>query len=140
VTDEAIRTVLERYWSDIGDHELYEELYDEDVVVEFPQGGERIRGRENLRAMRVAYPAAVIGTLQHMRGGGDLWVTELLLTYDGVRPTYGVSIMEVRGGKVARETIYAGEPWESPAWRSEWVELMERPTDPAPPAVSVGER
>jgi hypothetical protein len=36
-----------------------------------------------------------------------------------------VGIMEFRDGKVIRERIYFGEPWEPPAWRAQWVELME---------------
>jgi hypothetical protein len=38
-----------------------------------------------------------------------------------------VSIMELRDGKVVRERIYYGEPWEPPAWRAQWVEAMEKP-------------
>ena len=59
-----------------------------------------------------------------MRGSGDLWVTEVIVTYDGAKPTHAVNIMEFRDGKVARETIYFGEPWEPPAWRAQWVEPM----------------
>jgi hypothetical protein len=36
-----------------------------------------------------------------------------------------VGIMEFRDGKVIRERIYFGEPWEPPVWRAQWVELME---------------
>ena len=61
-----------------------------------------------------------------MRGHGDLWVTELILTYAGRRPTHAVDIMEWRDGKVAHETIYFGEPWERPAWRARWVQPIER--------------
>jgi hypothetical protein len=52
MTDEEIRAALERHWSDIENQEVVHEIYHEDVVVEFPQGGERIVGRANLRAMR----------------------------------------------------------------------------------------
>ena len=55
-----------------------------------------------------------------MRGRGDLWVTEGIITYDG-RPMRTVTIMEFRDGKVGRETIYFGEPWEPPAWRAQWT-------------------
>ena len=62
-------------------------------------------------------------------GGGDLWVTESTIRYDGERPTNAVFIMEFRHGKVARETDYFGEPFDPPAYRSAWIELMdeERP-------------
>jgi len=51
-------------------------------------------------------------------------VTEGVITYDGGSSMRTVTIMEFRGGKVAHETIYFGEPWEPPAWRAQWVERM----------------
>jgi hypothetical protein len=63
-------------------------------------------------------------TVQRMVGGGDLWVTEFILRYDG-KPSYTVSIMEFRGDKVARETQYFADPFEASASRAQWVERME---------------
>ena len=54
-------------------------------------------------------------------GDGDLWVTEFVLSYDGV-PSYTVSIMEFSGGKVARETQYFGDPFEPGPSRAHLVE------------------
>ena len=51
----------------------------------------------------------------------DLWVTELILTYDGSR-SYVASIMESRDGQVASETQYFGDPFEPEASRVQWVE------------------
>jgi hypothetical protein len=31
---------------------------------------------------------------------------------------------------VVHETIYFGDPWEPPAWRAPWVELVERVARP----------
>ena len=41
-----------------------------------------------------------------------------------------VIVVGFRDGKVAHETIYFGEPWQPPAWRAQWVELVERATLP----------
>ena len=120
--DREIRTALERHWSDIENQDVVHEIYHADVVMEFPQSGERFLGRANLRAMREAYPAKVSATIRQSRGGGELWITELVLTYDGKKQVNAVSIMEFRAGKVARETLYFGDPWEPPAWRAQWVE------------------
>jgi hypothetical protein len=57
-----------------------------------------------------------------MRGSGNLWVTELDVTYDGTTTIHGASIMEFEGAKVVRETIYFCDPFEAPAWRQPWVE------------------
>jgi hypothetical protein len=57
-------------------------------------------------------------------GTGDLWVTEVVITYDG-QPSWSVSVMEFRDGKVARETQYFGDPFEPGPSRARWVERMD---------------
>src|SRR5882757_8553944 len=49
--------------------------------------------------------------------------SENTITYQG-RPTYTVSIMEFRNGKVVHETQYFADPFEAPAWRSQWVQRI----------------
>jgi hypothetical protein len=63
-------------------------------------------------------------TVRRMLGGGDLWISELILTDDG-QPFYVVSIMEFEGGEVVRETQYFGEAFEPGPSRAQWVERME---------------
>lgn len=122
--DRDIMVALEHHWSDIEDLDVTHQIYDDDVVVEFPQSGERILGRTNLRAMRAAYPARVSASVRQSRGSGNLWVTELVITYDGKKQLNAVSIMEFHDGKVTHETLYFGDPWEPPAWRAQWVEHL----------------
>jgi hypothetical protein len=100
------------------------ELYADHAVVEFPQSGERIRGKANIIAFRSAYPARVTIEMHRTIGRGDLWVNECTIRYDGERPHKGVGIMEFRAGKVFRERIYVGEPWDPPAWRAQWLERL----------------
>ena len=87
------------------------EIYHDDVVVEWPQSGERVCGRANLHALRSHHPSTLRFTTRRILGGGDLWVTEYLITYTG-------------DGKVARETHYFAEPFDAPGWRAQWVERM----------------
>jgi SnoaL-like domain len=103
------------------------ELYADDAVLEFPQGGERIRGKANIVAFRSAYPARLGFEMHRTIGCQDLWVNEYSIRYDDGTPWRVVGIMEFRDGKVVRERIYFGEPWEPPAWRARWVESMEQP-------------
>lgn len=124
MNDAGIRAALVRHWSDIENQDIVHEIYHDDVVLEFPQGNERLVGLANVRAMREAYPATVAATIQRLRGGGALWVAELLLTYDGARSTHTINILEFADGKVRHETISFGEPWEAPAWRAQWVETI----------------
>src|SRR5690349_8230 len=97
------------------------EIYAEDVVVPYPQSGEQIVGRANLRALRESYPAKLDFTVDRIVGSGELWVTEYVIRYDG-KPVNTVSIVEFDGGKVARENLYFADPFEPPEWRSQWVE------------------
>jgi len=62
-------------------------------------------------------------TVRRMIGGGDLWITELVLTYDGA-PSYVVSIMEFRGGLVAHETQYFGDRFDPGPSRAHLVERV----------------
>jgi ketosteroid isomerase-like protein len=123
--DHDIRAALDRHWaaSDANDFEAEHQIYREDAVLEYPQSGERIRGRHNIQASRFAQPSSKRFTVRRILGGADLWITELVLTYDG-QPSYTVSIMEFRDGKVARETQYFGDPFEPGPSRAQWVERM----------------
>ena len=124
--DQQIRAALDQHWaaSDANDFETEHRIYHEDAVLEYPQSGERIRGRLNIQITRSIQPNKKRFTVQRIIGGGDLWITELILTYDG-KPSYTVSIMEFKGDKVARETQYFADPFVAPASRAQWVERMD---------------
>jgi len=124
--DNDIRAALNRHWaaSDANDFEAEHAIYREDAVLEYPQSGERIRGRRNIEASRVAQPNRKRFTVRRILGAGDLWVTEFVLAYDG-RPSYSVSVMEFRASKVARETQYFADPFEPGPSRAQLVERME---------------
>ncbi len=121
-----IRAALDQHWaaSDANDFEAEHLIYHEDAVLEYPQSGERTRGRHNIQCQRASQPNKKRFTVRRIIGGGDLWVTELILTYDG-KPSYTVSIMEFTGDKVARETQYFADPFVAPASRAQWVEQMD---------------
>ena len=125
MTDQDIRAALDQHWaaSDLSDFEAEHAIYREDAVLDYPQSGERIRGRRNIQASRFAQPSMKRFTVRRILGAGDLWVTEFILAYDG-QPSYTVSIMEFEDGKVARETQYFGDPFEPGPSRARWVERM----------------
>src|SRR3954463_13370663 len=99
--DPTVRAMLERHWaaSDASDFEAEHDIYREDAVLDYPQSGERIRGRRNIQESRTVQPNNKRFAVRRINGSGDLWVTEFVLTYDGV-PSYVVSIMEFREGRV----------------------------------------
>jgi len=123
--DREIRALLDRHWaaSDANDLEAEHEIYRDDAVLEYPQSGERIRGRLNVQRARAAQPNRKRFMVRRIVGAGNLWVTEYILTYDG-RPSYTVSIMEFLEGKVARETQYFGDPFAPGPSRAQWVERI----------------
>ena len=126
MSDDDVRAALQRHWdaSDANDFAPEHQIYRADAVLEYPQSGERIRGRVNIEASRVAQPSTKRFTVQRMLGCGDLWISELVLTYDR-QPFYVVSIMEFEGGQVVHETQYFAEAFEPGPSRAQWVERME---------------
>jgi hypothetical protein len=124
--DGEIRAALDRHWaaSDANDLETEHSVYHEDAVLEYPQSGERTRGRLNIQNQRASQPSKKRFAVRRIVGGGDIWITELVIAYDG-KPSYTVSIMEFRGDKVTRETQYFADPFAAPAWRAQWVERMD---------------
>jgi hypothetical protein len=131
MSDEANRAAVERAWRAFAEGDLgpYEEILAEDCVQEWPQSGEVIRGRDNIIAVNRNYPGFPNMKVRELRGAGSLWVGEAELDYHGRRTLY-CSVMEMRDGKIVRETDYFGEPFEPPQWRARWV---ERPQRRAPP-------
>ena len=128
--DQELRAALERHWaaSDANDFETEHSIYHDDAVLEYPQSGERIRGRSNIQITRTKQPSNKRFSVRRILGGGDLWITEYILSYDG-KPSYTVSIMEFRGDKVARETQYFADPFVAPAFRARWVERIPATPD-----------
>jgi hypothetical protein len=127
--DRTMRLALERHWqaSDANDFDAEHDIYREDAVLDYPQSGERIRGRRNIQESRFVQPNKKLFTVRRIVGSGDLWVTEFVLTYDGV-PSYTVSIMEFRDGQVAHETQYFADRFDPGPSRAHLVERMDATT------------
>jgi hypothetical protein len=124
--DQTVRAALQRHWeaSDANDFTTEHEIYRDDAVLDYPQSGERIRGRKNIQESRFVQPNKKRFTVRRMIGSGDLWVTEFVLSYDG-KPSYTVSIMEFRDGLVTHETQYFADPFEPGPSRAHLVERMD---------------
>ena len=126
LAEDRIRVALDRHWaaSDANEFDIEHDIYRDDAMLEYPQSGERIRGRRNIQASRIAQPSLKRFKVRRIVGAGDLWVTEFILTYDD-RPSYTVSVMEFQDGKVVRETQYFADPFEPGPSRARLVERME---------------
>ena len=97
-----------------------------DFVMEMPQSGERIRGRDAMRAMQEAFPTPPQSLgLRRVVGAGHVWVLEGELDY-GQGPWNAVVVLELDDeGLIVKETRYYAERSEPPAWRSAWVEPLD---------------
>ena len=123
--DQQIRAALDQHWaaSNANDSETEHLIYHDDAVLDYPQSGERTRGRANIQKQRSIQPNQKRFTIRRVVGSGDLWVTEYILSYDN-KPSYTVSIMEFTGLKVAHETQYFADPFSAPAFRAYLVERI----------------
>ncbi|HEY1777596.1 MAG TPA: nuclear transport factor 2 family protein [Solirubrobacteraceae bacterium] len=120
-----IRARIQEHWdaSESGDTELEHAIYADDAILDYPQSGERFRGRAKIRAQRAGHPAERHFKVRRIQGAGDLWVSECVITYDGV-PTYSVSLMEIAEGLVAHETQYFADPFPASPARAALAELI----------------
>ena len=101
------------------------ELRHPDYVMEMPQSGERIRGRNNMRAFQEAYPNPPTITPRRVVGSGEVWVIEGRSDYGDGQIYLVAMIVEFRDGRIWRDTRYHAEPFQAPDWRAQWVEPME---------------
>src|ERR1044071_3586102 len=114
--EKNIRMAIDRHWaaSAAGDQVAEHQIYHEDVVCEYPQSDEVIRGRRNLQAIRSHHPGKPSGFLvRRIVGKANLWITEYVIVYDDKR-AYTVSIMEFRDEKVSHEIQYFAGPSNAP--------------------------
>jgi hypothetical protein len=123
--DAMTRARLEQHWqsSESGDIDTEHAIYAADAILDYPQSGERFRGRSRIQAQRGGHPAERHFRVLRIRGGGDLWVSEVVITYDGA-PSYSVSVMEFAGDQVVHETQYFGDPFQAPASRAALAESI----------------
>jgi hypothetical protein len=119
---------IREHWeaSELGDIEREHAIYAAEAVLDYPQSGERFRGRATIQAQRGGHPAQRHFAVRRVRGAGDLWVSECVITYDG-RPTHSVSIMEFADGAVIHETQYFADPFAPAPSRAALAESI--PTD-----------
>jgi hypothetical protein len=110
---------IQQHWeaSERGDVDAEHAIYAEDATLEYPQSGERFTGRSRIQAQRGGHPAERHFSVRRILGGGEVWVSECVITYDGV-PTHSLSVMEFTDGLVTHETQYFADPFPAPPGRA----------------------
>jgi hypothetical protein len=123
VNYDQVRDMLVTQWTYTGgpNEEKASDFYHDDAVLEFPQSGERFEGKDSFTAWRQEYPARLEFEPRELRGAGDLWVAETGLRYDGGEPLSVIKILQFRGDRIERETLYFAEPFPAPDWRKPYA-------------------
>jgi ketosteroid isomerase-like protein len=141
------QALSERYATALagGDLTVIDEVFTEDFVDEYPQSGEVIRGRNNLRAMMENRPGlpsetgpdlssvraragdehrvlAPLFTVVRVQGRGDAGTTSLRARYPDGSWWWIVVVYELRDGRIARSTSFFAPEFEAPDWRAPFVE------------------
>jgi ketosteroid isomerase-like protein len=145
VTPKTNRQVVERYFEAMIAHDLdlQADICAPDVVVEYPQSGERIRGWANVRAAHENYPGGlpkevagrVIGSedrwvlgpsfnVLRIEGTGDIYTVVGSARYPDGQTWQVMSLIELRSGKIVKTTEVYGAPFDPPPWRAQWVERV----------------
>ena len=121
------RATLERFVGAMirGEWDAVGQVMADDAVVDWPQSGERMVGRQACLMVYRNYPGGPPrDELQRITGGPDVFTIEARGDYPTER-VYMTSIVEFRDGKIARQTDYFASAFEAPAWRAEWVQRVE---------------
>jgi ketosteroid isomerase-like protein len=117
--------VVARFWAlmHANDFAAAGDLLHDDFVLDWPQSGERIRGRANFVAINTNYPAAGRWqiTLDRMVAEGDEVATQVTVT-DGALLARAITFTTVRDGRLWRQTEYWPDPFPPQPWRAQWVD------------------
>lgn len=124
--DLANHRLVERYWRALvkRDFDVLDELRRYDFAIEWPQSGERVRGKVNARTVEQSYEGDGNFEARRIVGHGEIWVVEATLDYEGEK-SHLVSVIEIELGKVLKQTDYFGDPFPAPRWRSALVERID---------------
>jgi SnoaL-like domain len=122
--DRANRELVERFFaaSERGDRDDMTALTDEDMVMEWPQSGERFRGRDNvLAAMAAVEVKPEFAGQPRLIGSGVVWVLMVPLRYAHELFHY-VAVVELEDGRVKHATGYWGAPFPAQAARARFTD------------------
>ena len=125
MSQEENRQIVQHFWAtmETNDFRAVGELLHDDFLLDYPQSGERIRGRDNWVALNANYPAQGRWHFDlHRLIADEHGVATDVTVTDGVIVARSVLFSEIRDGRIARQTEYWPDPFEAPASRAQWVE------------------
>ena len=121
------KQILENFWATMATNDFYAaaQLLHEEYTLEWPQTGERIRGREHFALINTHFPAEGLWrfTVNSLVAEDDIVVSDVSVT-DGRRQDRAITYSTIRDGRIWRQVEFWPEPSDAPAWRAEWVEKI----------------
>ena len=124
---EENKQIVERFWATMqtNDFKAAGELLHDDYTLEWPQSGERIRGRANFVAINENYPAHGRWqfTIQRIIAEGNEVVSDVDVT-DGVITARVITFSTIQEGKILHQIEFWPDPFEPAEWRAQWVERI----------------
>src|SRR5262245_15590982 len=106
--------VVTEFWELMAtnDFRLVGSLLADEFVLDWPQSGERIRGRDNYAAMNEQYPAHGRWkfTVNRIVGSATAAVSDVTVT-DGVQTAHAISFFEISDGKIVKMVEFWPEPF-----------------------------
>lgn len=121
---DANRRLMLEFWeaAERKDFDAVRRLAQPDVTMEWPQSGERFRGRDNvIAAMQATDEKPEMAGEPRIVGSGDLWVAIAPLRYGEEIYQY-VGVFELRDGLIQRSTELYGPPFPAPDSRAPFAE------------------
>jgi len=122
------KQIIENFWASMAANDFYAtaQLLHDEYLLEWPQSGERIHGRDNFAAINTNYPAKGKWqfTINHIVAEGDVVVTDVTVT-DGKTIGRAITFSTLRDGKIWRQVEFWPDAFEAPAWRAKWIEKMK---------------
>jgi hypothetical protein len=136
--------IVRRYTQSFADRDFAtaESLRDQHWEAAWPQTGERVTSSEAMRAIIEAYPGGPwqgverrligaedslvvtpLGQVVRIAGNGDTWAAEWVNRYPDGTDWFVIDVIQLRDGKVFRETTYWAQVLDAPPWQRDWVEL-----------------
>jgi len=138
----VMKALNDRNWDE------WETRVTEDYTEEYPQSGEVIRGRKNVRAVMENYPGGLAKdsldvstarvaatearwvktptfTMVRVEGTGNVGAAAFKVRYPDETVWWVIILYELRGDLVAKSTAFFAPLFEAPEWRKQYAEKAE---------------
>lgn len=120
--------IVERFWDAMGRNDWVAagRLLHDEFVLDWPQSGERLRGRDAFVAVNAHYPSEGPWrfTVNRLIADARCVASDVSVTDGAVRARV-VGFHEIRDGAIWRATELWPDPFPAPEWRAAWVERFD---------------